>query len=352
MIPATVAKREQMRAKHVNVSLSTTKKRNVDDANSPSTQSPPSPKARKITKTAPSIVSPDKTTSRSPPARNSKNQGLLDKLSELADAMLAASSQGGNEKNKFKGQAIQRAASVLSTVDFEIQSGKTVSEGSKKVSGVGKGTAYYIDEYLRSGQIKEIAKLSNASNSNGSESKFKNIYTTQKGDNLVIINRAPVLTLWVTLVAEREGFTREESLSYGKFVAARFAQSKGQSLGILEKKSPASNGAIEEEAEYVVAFGRQEIPVRRDDKGNRLAILNGLTVKPSSVDYYFKQKFGGKLAETEEAMKELVNSFELDQLKEQAYDLYTRIRPEWRGWGNDAALNLSMIRRMAKENQK
>ena len=343
-----------MRAKHVNVSLSTTKKRNVDDANSPSTQSPPSPKARKITAAVPSIVSPDKTTSRSPCARNSKNQGLLDKLSELADAMLAASSQGGNEKNKFKGQAIQRAVSALSTVDFEIQSGKTVSEGSKKVSGVGKGTAYYIDEYLRSGQIKEIAKLSNTSNSsNDSESKLKNLYTTQKGDNLVIINRAPVLTLWVTLVAEREGFTREESLSYGKFVAARFAQSKGQSLGILEKKSPTSNDAAEEEeAEYVVAFGRQEIPIRRDDKGNRLAILNGLTVKPSSVDYYFKQKFGGKLTETEDVMKQLVNSFELDQLKEQAYDLYTRIRPEWRGWSNDAALNLSMIRRMANENQK
>lgn len=36
--------------------------------------------------------------------------------------------------------------------------------------------------------------------------------------------RAPVLTLWVTIVAEREGFSSAEALSYGRYVAGMFAQ--------------------------------------------------------------------------------------------------------------------------------
>lgn len=33
------------------------------------------------------------------------------------------------------------------------------------------------------------------------------------------VNRAPVLTLWVTLVAERQGFSRDTGLTCGKLIA-------------------------------------------------------------------------------------------------------------------------------------
>ena len=49
----------------------------------------------------------------------------------------------------------------------------------------------------------------------------------------VTINRAPVLTLWASVVAERLGFEREEALTLGKAVAGLTAQSKGQRLGIF-----------------------------------------------------------------------------------------------------------------------
>jgi hypothetical protein len=49
----------------------------------------------------------------------------------------------------------------------------------------------------------------------------------------VTINRAPVLTLWAAVVAERLGFDREEALTLGKAVAGLTAQSTGQQLGIL-----------------------------------------------------------------------------------------------------------------------
>ena len=47
-------------------------------------------------------------------------------------------------------------------------------------------------------------------------------------EDFVKINRAPVLTLWVAVVAERQGFSREAGLSFGKAISGMLAQSKGR----------------------------------------------------------------------------------------------------------------------------
>ena len=52
----------------------------------------------------------------------------------------------------------------------------------------------------------------------------------------ITINRAPVLTLWASIVAERLGHSRPEALTLGKAVAGLNAQSKGKRLGIYEEK--------------------------------------------------------------------------------------------------------------------
>src|SRR5712692_7671013 len=53
-------------------------------------------------------------------------------------------------------------------------------------------------------------------------------------EHKILINRAPVLTLWATTVAERLGFDQDEALSLGRAVAGLTAQSKGQRLGIYK----------------------------------------------------------------------------------------------------------------------
>jgi hypothetical protein len=53
----------------------------------------------------------------------------------------------------------------------------------------------------------------------------------------ILINRAPVLTLWAATVAERLGFDEGEALSLGKAVAGLNAQSKGRRLGIFKLMS-------------------------------------------------------------------------------------------------------------------
>ena len=47
----------------------------------------------------------------------------------------------------------------------------------------------------------------------------------------VIVNRAPVLTLWAPVVAEVLGFEHEEALTLGRAVAGMNDYSKGVSLG-------------------------------------------------------------------------------------------------------------------------
>ena len=47
-------------------------------------------------------------------------------------------------------------------------------------------------------------------------------------DQPVSINRAPVLTLWVAVVAERQGFSKEAGMTFGKAISGMLAQSKGR----------------------------------------------------------------------------------------------------------------------------
>ena len=57
--------------------------------------------------------------------------------------------------------------------------------------------------------------------------------STSDQDQPVQINRAPVLTLWVAVVAEQQGFSREAGLTFGKAISGMLAQSKGRCDSLL-----------------------------------------------------------------------------------------------------------------------
>src|SRR5438270_3006546 len=72
----------------------------------------------------------------------------------------------------------------------------------------------------------------------------------------ISINRAPVLTLWAAVVAQRLGFEEDEALTLGKAVAGLNAQAKGRRLGIFkphEEKPKKARG--KERGERRRAFG-------------------------------------------------------------------------------------------------
>ena len=89
--------------------------------------------------------------------------------------------------------------------------------------------------------------------------------------NKVLINRAPVLTLWASVVAGRLVYKRDEALSLGKAVAGLTAQSKGQRLGIF-KPSPNELKKVREqelgEAFRMELLGRA-LPAVNTDQGVR-----------------------------------------------------------------------------------
>jgi hypothetical protein len=169
------------------------------------------------------------------------------------------------------------------------------------------------------------------------------------------INRAPVLTLWAAVVAERLGYGKETALTLGKAVAGLNAQSKGRRLGIYEEKSEEKKKEEkkkekEVKVEFIELLGRG-IPAVKTSKGMRAAI-KGEEIDPDSVETYLQQKFKDDLDEARAAMEKLAKSFTPKQLESQAYGLYEKFRPAipegTKGWGAKGELDLETIRSLEK----
>jgi len=167
---------------------------------------------------------------------------------------------------------------------------------------------------------------------------------------VVTINRAPVLALWATVVAERLGFSRDEALSLGKAVTGLNAQSKGQRLGIYTKKEKGGERREEKEKRDAVELMGREVPVLRTEEGIRAVNKNKL-VSPGSTQTYLECKFGEHLAAVRAAMEELARSFTPDVLAARAFALYAQFRPQIpdgvKGWGAKGKLDPMLIRSLA-----
>ena len=175
--------------------------------------------------------------------------------------------------------------------------------------------------------------------------------TTKK----IKINRAPVLTLWGTVVAERLGYNKSEALTLGKAVAGLNAQSKGRRLGIYEEKTDEEKEKEKKKekpvkVEFIELMGRG-IPSVKTPKGLRAAI-QGEEIDPQSVDKYLKQKFKDDLDDTRAAMEKLAKAFTPKQLESKAFGLYEKFRPKIpegvKGWGAKGELDLGKIVSLAK----
>ena len=175
----------------------------------------------------------------------------------------------------------------------------------------------------------------------------------------VTINRAPVLTLWAAVVAERLGFDRDEALTLGKAVAGLTAQSKGQRLGIFTPSPEAVRLQRAEKAKkagvFSVALLGRAVPVLHTDEGLRAVGKDQKPVTPASVEKYLKSKFGEALPTTRAAMVKLAKSRDPEQLADEAFRLYEAFRPGVpageSGWGAKGTLSLAKIVALA-ENRK
>jgi hypothetical protein len=170
----------------------------------------------------------------------------------------------------------------------------------------------------------------------------------------VTINRAPVMTLWATVVAEHLGFDHGAALTMAKVVTGLNAQAKGQRLGIYEPGTKADH--VEKmrrqpvgETMSVALLGRA-VPVANTNEGLR-ALDKGKPVSPASVERYLHGKFGANLPDVLAAMNELAGTFAPAELADHAYYLYEKFRPVIpagvKGWGAAGELDLDYIRALA-----
>ena len=167
----------------------------------------------------------------------------------------------------------------------------------------------------------------------------------------VKINRAPVLTLWAAVVAQRLGHSEAESLTLGKALAGLNAQSKGRRLGIYAPRPkpegapgaepPAPRGSVE-------LMGRS-ISVVRTPRGLRAAD-KGEAMQAAAVRRYLESKFGEQLPEVRQAMTDLARSYSREELTARAFALYEAFRPAIpkgeKGWGVAGELDLGQLKRL------
>jgi hypothetical protein len=172
-------------------------------------------------------------------------------------------------------------------------------------------------------------------------------------DRTILINRAPVLTLWAATVAERLGFDQDEALSLGKAVAGLTAQSKGRRLGIY-KPVPQEIKKVRERKrgeEFFVEVCGRAVPAINTEGGVR-AVTKGQPIEPGSVERYLESKFGDALETARAAMRALARAFRPEQLRENAFGLYEEFRPAIpegvAGWGAKGTLDIGRIRSLAQ----
>ena len=171
------------------------------------------------------------------------------------------------------------------------------------------------------------------------------------GADIIKVNRAPVLTLWASVVAERLGCPAPLALTLGRAVAGYSAQAKALRLGLREDHEEApGHKPRPAPRETVLLLGRR-IPVTRADDGGLRAEEHGKAASETATLAYVKRAFGEHLGAVRAAMEELADSYSPEDLNRVGFHLYEHFRPEIpegvRGWGAKGELRLERIRRAA-----
>ncbi len=168
----------------------------------------------------------------------------------------------------------------------------------------------------------------------------------------ISINRAPVLTLWAAVVAQRLGFDEDEALTLGKAVAGLNAQAKGRRLGIFKPHEEKAKKAREKERgeRFLIEVLGRPVPATNTNDGIR-AVRGNKPIDPDGVRRYLEDKFGEDLGAVRKAMTKLARAYKPQELAHDAYRLYERFRPSVpegkKGWGARGELDLAVVEGLA-----
>jgi hypothetical protein len=165
------------------------------------------------------------------------------------------------------------------------------------------------------------------------------------------VNRAPVLTLWAAVVAERLGHPADTALTLGRAVAGSAARVKARSIGREERRADRDADtpglAVPHVTAPVFLLGK-EIRLLPNENGELRAADGDRPADPARVQRYLAKAFGDDLDQVRQAMEERASRYDPQELNRIAFRLYERFRPEVppgnEGWGAKAVLDIDKIR--------
>jgi hypothetical protein len=166
----------------------------------------------------------------------------------------------------------------------------------------------------------------------------------------IVINRAPVLTLWAAVVAERLGHPADTALTLGRAVAGAAARVKARSIGREETKADRDADTPRLRLEPVTApvflLGKA-IRLLPNVDGELRAADGERPADPAAVQRYLAKAFGDRLDEVRLAMGQLAERHDPIELNRIGFRLYEKFRPDVpsgnEGWAAKAVLEIDKI---------
>ncbi|KII95106.1 hypothetical protein PLICRDRAFT_48075 [Plicaturopsis crispa FD-325 SS-3] len=157
-----------------------------------------------------------------------------------------------------------------------------------------------------------------------------------------VVNRAPLMSAWATVVAERMGFQREEALSIASVYTEMNAISKGVSLGIYkEDKKKNRDAPLGGTQPYVDIMGRRSLYQTQNSQWRALA--DDAPAQPSTAFSYISRALRQTTPHIVGALRLLAASYPPGELNAKGFALYADFRPEVDGWGKRGEVNCERI---------
>lgn len=162
----------------------------------------------------------------------------------------------------------------------------------------------------------------------------------------VVVNRAPVLLAWATVVLQQLGFATKEALSIGACYMRATAAARAASIG-KETDTPPLTAGTSANQPHIELMGKT-IPVMQMRSGEYRGMYAGQVYSPEDALGYLKRSMFQTLPLVVGAMMLLASSVAdtqgKDALAHSAYALYVEMRPGTDGvWGKRARLDLDTI---------
>eukprot|EP00931_Biecheleriopsis_adriatica_P007605 TRINITY_DN108873_c0_g1_i1.p1 TRINITY_DN108873_c0_g1~~TRINITY_DN108873_c0_g1_i1.p1 ORF type:complete len:219 (+),score=51.41 TRINITY_DN108873_c0_g1_i1:57-713(+) len=197
---------------------------------------------------------------------------------------------------------------------------------------------------------KSISKHAVAPSPKSKSTSRQRSKASLKAGVVVPINRAPVLTLWITVCMRRLGYNEDLALTAAKVVTGLCAQAKGKSLGMFPPAAPKTpeerRRAAEERARVPsVKISGMTVPVASPTgkKHDLRACSQGKPLNPVQVERYLSSSFKEHLEAARAAMEQAARRRAPEELRSSALRIYEGFRPEWKGWGVKGELKLNDV---------